>query len=304
MPYLKEEIKAGFIIVSAFLILSIVIIVIGGKHFLKSYDYYYIKVKNVTGIDVGSQVKLAGVTVGSIVDIMPPQSPGDFVTIKIGLKKGTKLFKGTQAMISQIGFIGDIFLLLAVDNTLNDPIVPGSIIPSSEHMQFTTLMSKLDELSHSVNNLVTDMDKVFSPKNLSHIDGILENTNTLMGGASSNINKISTSLHDVTDQLSTVLKEMQGLVKDSKGGINDILKKSSADLEKTGDMIKAIEQAANSVGKTSRSVDRAINAQNNNIDELLRSMTKTAENMQEVLQEFKHRPWSIIYKEGKGEEER
>jgi phospholipid/cholesterol/gamma-HCH transport system substrate-binding protein len=304
LPYLKEEIKAGIIIITAFLVLSLVVIVIGGKNFFKSYDYYYVQVKNITGIDVGSQVKLAGVTVGSIVDIKPPQSPGDFVTLKIGLNKGTKLFKGTEAVVSQIGFIGEIFLLLTVDKTFNQHIVPGSTIPSSERAQFSTLLGKLDDLSNSVNNLVTDIDKIFSPKNISNIESILANTNNLMGGASSNVDKISTSLHDVTSKLSTVLVEMKGLVKDSKGGLNDILKKSSVDLEKTGDMIKAIEQAANSMGKTSSSAGNAINLQNNNINELLKSMTKTSEDLQEVLQGLKNRPWSIIYKEGKGDEEK
>ena len=304
MSYLKEEIKAGFIIITAFVILSLVIIVIGGKHFFKSYDYYYIKVKNVTGIDVGSQVKLAGVTVGSIVDIKPPQSSGDFVTIKIGLKKGTKLYKGTQATISQIGFIGDIFLLLSVDDTVNEPLAEGSIIPSEERMQFTTLMAKLDELSASINTLVTDVNKLFSPKNLSNVDEILTNTNAIMGATSTNVDKVATSLYTMTTQLTTVLADMEDLVKSSKVEINDILKKSSVDLEKTGHMIKAVEDAAKSIGQTSTSVDKTLNAQNHNIDVLLRSLTKTAEGLKDVMLELKHKPYSLIYKEGKGDEEK
>lgn len=310
MVYLKEEIKAGVIIISAFVLLSLAVIVIGGKHFLKSYDFYYIKVKNVTGVDVGSMVKLAGVTVGAIVDIIPPQAPGDFVTIKIGLKKGTKIFKGTEAVISQIGFIGDIFLLLSVDKTFNEPIIPGSIIQSTERIQFSTVMTKIDELSDSVNNLVSDVDKLFSQRNLSHVDNILVNTNGLMssmGSSAGNINKAVTSLHGVASQLSLVLKDVQDAVKggkEGKGGIEEILKKSSADLDKTGDMIKAMEIAATHVGQTSNSVTNAINQQNINIDELLRSMTKTSEDLREALQELRNRPWSIIYKEGKEKEDR
>ena len=64
LAYLKEEIKAGIIIISSLIILSGFTILISGSQLFEKFDVYYIKVMNAAGIESGSQVKLGGVRVG------------------------------------------------------------------------------------------------------------------------------------------------------------------------------------------------------------------------------------------------
>jgi len=59
-------------------------------------------------------------------------------------------------------------------------------------------------------------------------------------------------------------------------------------------MIKSFE-------KTAKTADRAIDVQSQNLDNLLNTMTRTTEDLQEVIQELKSKPWSVVYKEGKGD---
>ena len=53
--------------------------------------------------------------------------------------------------------------------------------------------------------------------------------------------------------------------------------------------------------KTSKTADRAIEYQSRNIENLINAMTRTTEEMQDLLQEIKHKPWSVLYKENLGE---
>jgi hypothetical protein len=71
-------------------------------------------------------------------------------------------------------------------------------------------------------------------------------------------------------------------------------------MEKVGELIKAFEETVRTVDKTSKSVDTAINLQSQNLSHLLHLMTKTTEDLQDLIQEIKAKPWSLIYKEGKG----
>jgi len=66
-------------------------------------------------------------------------------------------------------------------------------------------------------------------------------------------------------------------------------------------MIKSIEATAKTVDRTTGSVDTAINLQSRNLDNLLNTMTRTTEDLQDVLQDLKSKPWSVLYKEGRGE---
>ncbi len=297
---MKEEIKAGIIIVTSFIILSGFIILIGGSQVFEKFDKYYIKVMNAAGLEVGSQVKLGGVRIGRVLSIKAPNGPGEPVTVEIGIRKGAALYKGTKASITQIGFVGDIYLLLSVDKTTTERIKVGDIIPSQEQVQFDVLMSKVDGLSQTVDGLIKDIDKLFSEKNIKGIETLIGNTNEAIVSGSSNLDKVASSLKGTTNKLELVLNEIEELVKDNKGEVSQMIKKAREDLEKAGEMIKSIEATAKSVEKTSKSADRAIELQSQNLEILLNTMNKTTEELQDLFQEIKNKPWSIIYKERKG----
>src|SRR4030042_1156117 len=297
---MKEEIKAGIIIVTSLIILSGFIILIGGSQVFEKFDKYYIKVMNAAGLEVGSQVKLGGVRIGRVLSIKAPNGPGEPVTVEIGIRKGAALYKGTKASITQIGFVGDIYLLLSVDKTTTERIKVGDIIPSQEQVQFDVLMSKVDGLSQTVDGLIKDIDKLFSEKNIKGIETLIGNTNEAIVSGSSNLDKVASGLKGTTNKLELVLNEIEELVRDNKGEVSQMIKKAREDLEKAGEMIKSMEATAKSVEKTSKSADRVIEIQSQNIEILLNTMNKTTEDLQDLFQEIKNKPWSIIYKERKG----
>ena len=73
---MKEEVKAGTIVVVSLVILSAFIILIGGGRLFDDYDKYQVHVMNAGGLEVGAQVRLGGVRIGRILSIKPPAGPG------------------------------------------------------------------------------------------------------------------------------------------------------------------------------------------------------------------------------------
>lgn len=291
---MREEVKAGIIVVASLIVLSVFIILIGGGQFFEKVDKYYIRVMNAAGLETGAQVKLGGVRIGRVLSIKEPKGPMEPVIIEIGLKKGTAVYKGTRALITQIGFVGDLYLLLAVDKTTNEKINPGENIPSEESVDFGVLMSKIDGLSKSADDLIKDVNKLFSPENVKRVGEVVGNTNKAIVSASSSVEKVAAGLKKTTDKIEVVLNEVEGLVKDNRGEFSQAIKKAREDLDRAEDMIKSFE-------KTAKTADRAIDVQSQNLDNLLNTMTRTTEDLQEVIQELKSKPWSVVYKEGKGE---
>jgi ABC-type transporter Mla subunit MlaD len=303
VAYLKEEVKAGLIVVSSLVILSAFVILIGGTRFFEKFDTYYVKVKNAVGLEEGAQVKLGGVRIGRVISVREPVNAGDSITVKIGVKKDTPLYKGTKALITQIGFVGDIYLLLSVDKTTNERFKVGDTIPSDEQVQFTELMAKLDEISGSVNGLIKDVNALFSKKNIENVERLIENTDKAIMSGSSSLDKVAVSLKATTDKLEHVLVEVESLVKGNKGEVTQLIKKARENMEKASDMIRAFEETAKTVDKTAKSVDRTIDLQSQNVDVLLKTLTRTSEDLHDAMLEIKHKPWSVIYKEGTVREE-
>lgn len=303
MAYLKEEIKAGVIVVSSFLILSAFVVLIGGTQIFEKLDFYYVKVMNAAGVEEGAQVKLGGVKVGKVLSIIPPTVSGEPVTIKIGVKRGTALYKGTRASITQVGFVGDIYLLLSIDKTGKEQYKPGDTIPADEQVQFAVLMARLDSISQSVDGLIKDIDLVFSEKNIREVEDLLKNANTAIVSGSSNLDKVASALKSTTAKLELVLNEVEGLVKDNKAEVSQLIKRAREGVEKAGEMIKTIETAAKSANTTMKTADRAIDHQSQNLDILLHTLNRTTEDLRDALHEIKAKPWSVVYKEGQGKEE-
>lgn len=300
---MRDEIKAGIIILASLFILSAAIILVGGSQFYQKFDTYYVMVMNAAGIETGSQVRLGGVKIGRVVRINAPDGPGKPISIEIGIKRGTTLYKGTKAFITQIGFVGDIYMLLAIDKTLNETIKPGSVIPSEEQVQFNEIMAKAVALSGSVDDLIRDINKIFSERNIKEIEKLFENSNKAIVTGSANIEKIASALKGTTDKIEHVLGEISGIVTDNKGEVALILKKAREDIEKAGDMIRAIEETVRTVDRTTKSVDGAINLQSQNLDNLFTTLNNTTEDLQDLLQEIKNKPWSFIYGGSKEKEE-
>jgi phospholipid/cholesterol/gamma-HCH transport system substrate-binding protein len=331
----KEEIKAGMIILTSLILLSGFIILIGGTQLFERLDKYYVKVMDAAGLEVGAQVKLGGVRIGRVLNISAPSGPGQPITIMIGIKQGTILYKGTQALITQVGLVGDIYLLLSLEKTTNERFLAGDTIPSEEQVQFARIMSKVEDLSKSIETLISDIDKLFSQKNIKEIEKVIENTNKTILSASSSLDQILSPLKSTMDKLELVLTEIGGFIRDNKGEVSlalrrarETIEKAGKDMEKAEDMIKAFEETAKtlsstvnstsksvdttlmsvdktvkSVDKTVKSVDKAVDLQLQHLDRLLNLMTRTTEDLQDLIQEIKAKPWGLLYKEGKGREE-
>ena len=291
---MREEIKAGLIIVISLALLTLVVVLIGGGPFFEKFDHYSIRVRNAAGLEPGAQVKLGGVRIGRVLGIREPQLPGESVVIEIGIKRGKPIYKGTKALITQVGFVGDIYLLLTVNDTVNERITVGDIIPSEEVVDFGVIMAKVEILSRSLDALIRDIDKVFSPENIRQVESLLGNTNKTIVSASSHVQNISLNIRAATDKLSVVLDELESLVRNNKAEFSQVLKKAREDLEKAEGMISSIEKSA-------KTVDRTVDLQSQNLDALLSSMTRTTDELQDLIHELKRKPWSVIYKEGKGD---
>ncbi|TAN39781.1 MAG: MCE family protein [Nitrospirae bacterium] len=294
---MKEEIKAGIIIAASLAVLSVFVVLIGGSQLIDSFDKYYVRVLNAAGLEAGAQVKLGGVRVGRILSIREPDGPGKPVTIEIGIKRGTPIYKGTRALVTQIGFVGDIYLLLSVDKTTNELIRAGEDIPADATVEFTTIMAKLNTLSESVDGLIKDVDRLFSQDNVQKVERLLVNTDKSIVSGAASLEKVSKGLIAASSKLEQVMNELEGIMKDNKGEFSQLIKKAREDIEKAGDMIKSLDETARSVGRTSGSIDKAVALQSRNLDRLLNSMSDTTEEIHQLLQEIKNKPWSIIYQE-------
>ncbi|MGD2080360.1 MAG: MlaD family protein [Nitrospirota bacterium] len=303
MAFLRDEVKAAVIVAGSLVTLSVLVVLIGGAKLFRDYDTYYTKVTNAAGLEVGAQVRLGGVRSGRVLDIVAPREPGDLVTIVIGVEEGTALYNGTTARISQIGFVGDIYLLLSVKSTRAGRLEPGATLPSEEPVEFSELMAGLEGISVTLDKLLRDMDRLFNEKNIRGIERLVENTNTAIVNASSNLDEVAAGLYDTTEKMQEVLGEVRLLVSEGRGDFDEVMDKAKKNLDRAEVMLEAVGESARKVGDASDAVGGAVGRQDRSIDELLSNLNRTLRDLQDLLQSLRLKPWSVIYQEEGQKEE-
>jgi paraquat-inducible protein B len=190
----------GAFIVGAVALVIIVFLVFGsGKLFTKTYEYVIYFRGSVNGLDLGAPVKLRGVTVGSVSEIVPLYYPnGDFaVEVKIKTEKGIiktignlnkdvnqqeeveqSIENGFRAQLNTSSFVtGKLFVNLdyfpdseKIFMKMNETDLEIPSIPSTTEMFEHSLKSvmkgleklNLVELTESLHNTVTSVDAILS----------------------------------------------------------------------------------------------------------------------------------------------
>jgi len=149
------------------------------------------------------------VRIGKVLKVKTPSSPGEPITITLGVKKGTVLYKGIKASIAQVGFVGDLYILLAMDKTTSERFAPGDTIPAEEQVPFSILMARLDSISLTADSLLKDIGSLFNDKNKRELGDILKNTNSAISSGSTNIDNVLLSLNRTAEELRDVLQEVK-----------------------------------------------------------------------------------------------
>ncbi len=168
------ETKVNYAIVGAFvLVLSGLAIAallwfVAGGDFRKKIDIYQAVVsESVAGLSLNAPVKYRGVDVGKVTDIRLNPANSEQVRLLFAIERGTPIKQDTEAVLKTQGLTGVAYVELSGGSPNSPPLVAAkageypeirtkpSLSARLENV-LTTLMSKLDSTSDSVNKILSD----------------------------------------------------------------------------------------------------------------------------------------------------
>lgn len=138
------KIKLGIFVSFGLLILFIIIFFIGNNQNLFSSKFKIgANFKNVSGLQVGGQVRFSGISVGTIenIQIVNDSTVLVIATIDNDVKKFIK--KDSKASIASEGVIGDKILAISQGSSKSGEISDGDTILSFEPVEFNDILSSI-----------------------------------------------------------------------------------------------------------------------------------------------------------------
>jgi phospholipid/cholesterol/gamma-HCH transport system substrate-binding protein len=175
-----------------------VVIVARQEGLFQEYVEYRAIFKNVSGLKPGSEVHLAGVTVGNILKTSINPDGNIVVTFQVLKQYSDRIRRDSRCTIGFMGLLGEKSLDLTPGSIKEPPIPPEGLVVSVEPLDITQLLARA---APSLN----DVQKV-----LTNLVSITES----MAGPESDFNKIFSELKDIVSKINAGKGSLGKLVND------------------------------------------------------------------------------------------
>jgi phospholipid/cholesterol/gamma-HCH transport system substrate-binding protein len=162
-----ETIVGIFVVVSLVALLIMVIIIARQEGLFQEYVQYRAIFKNVSGLKTGSEVHLAGVTVGNVLNTAINPDGNIVVTFQVLKKYSDRIRQDSRATIGFMGLLGEKSLDLTPGSNHKPGIPPEGLIASVEPLDITQLVAQaapsLQDLQKVLTNLVSITEGISEP---------------------------------------------------------------------------------------------------------------------------------------------
>jgi phospholipid/cholesterol/gamma-HCH transport system substrate-binding protein len=162
-----ETVVGIFVLASLLALLIMVVIIARQEGLFQEYMEYRAVFRNVSGLKTGAEVRLSGVTVGNVTEIVINPNGYIVVTFRVQKKSSDWIRWDTKASIGYTGLLGDRALDLTTGSMDKPPVPPEGFVASVEPLDIGQLLStaapSLGDLQKILSNLVTLTTKMTEP---------------------------------------------------------------------------------------------------------------------------------------------
>lgn len=274
---MRREIKVGIFFTGALVILAVFIFVVGNlSNLFRPAGYpLIIRYETSLGLDKTAAVKMAGIKIGYVKDILL-EGRRSKVVLSIYPKYANKIPRGSKAVQSVQGLLGEKFVDIQPsmeDDFLRpgDELVPG---PSSGMDQLTPMLTSLgNDLQQVARNLrdMTNKDTrdnfAQAVKNLSSVTAEIESfihenrgkVGETITAASNTAKSVDERFKELAQNFDATLTELRGLLEENRGDIRESASKLKDVLARIDESVKLLNKSLQKIDRGEGSVGKLVN---------------------------------------------
>lgn len=294
-----------------------------GSNILKNSNTYYVYYQDVMGLQVGTNVTINGVPVGSVanVELLPDQA--ETVKVTLDMPEHIKVPRSTVALIYPAGFMGGTNMKLSYSSPCSgDDCAKSGDELKGEVQGMMASMIGTDEISQLSDELTAGlsgaMDEFLGEKSNTPLAMSIRNLNATMANLNEASGKLDQLMGQSSGKIDKSLKHVEtltGALADRKAQLEAILDNTAqisgqvaeADLTKT---IAELNQTISSLQETISSADQALSEINDLVnginagegtmgklfgdESLYEKLEATSDNLDSLLTDIQDKPYRYI----------
>lgn len=260
------EVKVGLLVVlTSGLVGGMAMKVAEGPSFMGGANRYYFKADSAGGLIKNSAVKMAGIKVGTIDEIILEDGKAKIV---VALDRDTALTESARVMLKADGILGDKHI----------EVIPGQagdslLRPGAEIKMEAGKGGGMDDVMADVSRVAKSLNELMDVLNHAVKEG---DDSTRMGRIVGNIEKITTDLSQITEQNKDKLGEIIDRVRNISKNIDTYINEES--LSRVDRSLKNIEEITAKLNRGEGTLGRLIND-----DQTVESLNSAIENVNKFI---------------------
>lgn len=295
---MTTEAKVGAFVLGCFAVLTFTVVYLLNAQFSGDTVPYRTYLRYAGGLESGASVLFGGITAGKVTAVRPWTTDPTRIEILLEVKKGTPLNEKSVAKLGLTSIMNSASLSITTGSNDAKRLPPGSAITSQEAASLDEIAGKMATVADNANGLIVqvqgelqgitgdarsllaNLNTVTGPPTQQKVQAVLDRVNTLLATEGPKIDRIS-------DQLVTLSQHADDTVQNVNGTVTEIREPVRKDLAELQDSLLQAK-------KLLADMQVMVRANDFKIDDTVENLRVATENLDQLTDSVKQRPWSLI----------
>lgn len=322
-----DEVKVGVLVIGVGSILIITLFMMMNYNpFQASSDEYKISLNFAGGLEKDNIVRLGGIKRGKVVSVRLTPAGTSAVEIIVSLQKGTPVRTDSIAHLASLNALSENYIEISPGRRDSPLLQPGQIIRSEEAPEFSALLNKINALAEDARKMIADLDRnvnqisqgantllgnlneATGPRNRKAVTATLEAAHAMISNANDMITRTSPRIEAIAANVQTATEKLPALMQrfdEAAVKANTLLERMDGAVAENRPQLKndleALESTLTEARKVMTDIAAVLEANRNDIDTMLESFRRSAENLREFTDTIKQQPYSLVRVKAKPE---
>jgi phospholipid/cholesterol/gamma-HCH transport system substrate-binding protein len=292
------EAKVGAFVLGCFSVLAFTLIYLINAQLGGHTIPYHTYLRYAGGLEPGAAVLFGGINVGKVTAVRPAVSDPTRIEILLGVKDNTPVNEKSVAKLGLVSVMSGAALSITTGSNDAQRLVPGSTIPSQEAASLDEITDKIASVADNANGLITEvrgelqgisgdartllanLNSVTGSHNQRNIRELLDNVNTMLATERPKIDRLADQLNVLSQHADETIQNVNGTVSE----VREPIRKDVVELQTT--LLEAKRLLAD--------MQVIVKANDYKIDDTIENLRTATENLDELTESVKQRPWSLI----------
>ena len=312
--------------VGTFVILSIILFVYtfisvanvqvrGERHVYNTYFRF------AGGLEPGNVVRFAGLKAGVITAVRPWTDDPTQIEVVMEVNDEVPVNSDSVAQLASLSALGQNYLEISPGTQSAPLLEDGATIRSAETVSINDITKKLAEVADTANVVMTNFNAEFANmssdiqlvlKNVQELTGETNQRNVedLLANANGMVADLRPKLDRITGQLNQTLEKVEKLTEDFRqvaSRAETMVESANKTVEETREPIKRdlaeLERTLTEARILMQDMQALVAVNQEDISQTIQNFRDASDNVQQLTDELRQRPWSLIRVKPKAQRE-